>query len=42
VLLTLEQVAKACEISIAAGADFAKPPLASTANGATVEQVEVI
>ena len=41
-LLTLEQVAKACEISIAAGADFVKTSTGFNGDGATVEQVEVM
>jgi len=38
-LLTLEQVAKACEIAIAAGADFVKTSTGFSGDGATVEQV---
>ena len=38
-LLTLAQVAKACEISIAAGADFVKTSTGFNGDGATVEQV---
>jgi len=41
-LLTLEQVAKACEIAIAAGADFVKTSTGFNGDGATVEQVEVM
>jgi len=38
-LLTLEQVARACEIAIAAGADFVKTSTGFNGDGATVEQV---
>ena len=38
-LLTLGQVAKACEIAIAAGADFVKTSTGFSGDGATVEQV---
>ncbi len=38
-LLTLEQVAKACEIAIEAGADFVKTSTGFNGDGATVEQV---
>jgi deoxyribose-phosphate aldolase len=41
-LLTLEQVAKACELSIQAGADFVKTSTGFNGDGATVEQVEVM
>ncbi|MDX9867550.1 MAG: deoxyribose-phosphate aldolase [Kiritimatiellia bacterium] len=41
-LLTLEQVAKACELSIAAGADFVKTSTGFNGDGATAEQVEVM
>lgn len=41
-LLTLEQVAKACEIAIAAGADFVKTSTGFNGEGATVEAVEVM
>ena len=38
-LLTLEQVAQACEIAVAAGADFVKTSTGFNGDGATVEQV---
>jgi deoxyribose-phosphate aldolase len=41
-LLTLDQVAKACELTIAAGADFVKTSTGFNGDGATVEQVEVM
>jgi deoxyribose-phosphate aldolase len=41
-LLTLEQVAQACELSIRAGADFVKTSTGFNGDGATVEQVEVM
>ena len=41
-LLTLEQVAKACELSIQAGADFVKTSTGFNGDGATVEQIEVM
>lgn len=41
-LLTLEQVAMACELAIAAGADFVKTSTGFNGEGATVEQVEVM
>ena len=41
-LLTLEQVAQACELAIAAGADFVKTSTGFNGDGATAEQVEVM
>lgn len=41
-LLTLEQVAQACELAIQAGADFVKTSTGFNGDGATVEQVEVM
>lgn len=41
-LLTLEQVAKACEVAIAAGADFVKTSTGFNGDGATVEAVGVM
>ncbi len=41
-LLTLEQVAKACEIAIEAGADFVKTSTGFNGDGATPEAVEVM
>jgi deoxyribose-phosphate aldolase len=41
-LLTLEQVAKACELALAAGADFVKTSTGFNGDGATVEEVEVM
>ncbi|MDA3924341.1 MAG: deoxyribose-phosphate aldolase [Kiritimatiellae bacterium] len=41
-LLTLDQVAKACEIAIAAGADFVKTSTGFNGEGATPEVVEVM
>lgn len=41
-LLTLEQVAKACELAIRAGADFVKTSTGFNGDGATVEQVDVM
>jgi len=41
-LLTLEQVAKACELSVAAGADFVKTSTGFNGDGATAEQVQVM
>ncbi len=41
-LLTLEQVARACEIAIAAGADFVKTSTGFNGEGATPEVVEVM
>ena len=38
-LLTLEQVAQACEIAVSAGADFVKTSTGFNGDGATVEQV---
>ena len=38
-LLTLEQVAQACEIAVAAGADYVKTSTGFNGDGATVEQV---
>jgi len=38
-LLSLEQVARACEIAVAAGADFVKTSTGFNGDGATVEQV---
>lgn len=41
-LLTLEQVARACEISIAAGADFVKSSTGFNGEGATPEKVAIM
>jgi len=41
-LLTLEQVAKACELAIEAGADFVKTSTGFNGDGATPEAVEVM
>lgn len=41
-LLTLEQVARACEIAIAAGASFVKTSTGFNGDGATVEAVTVM
>ena len=41
-LLTLEQVAQACELAVAAGADFVKTSTGFNGDGATAEQVSAM